>query len=204
MKQNREESLTLEILQAVEADSDMTQRRLADGMGVALGLANSYLRRCTRKGLVKIKQAPANRYLYYLTPQGFAEKSRLTGKYFAYSLNFYRSASESVARSLGWAAERSLNRITLGGVSELAEIASVRAHDFSIDIVGSFQPDSTIEQFIGKPVWTNVEDIPVASAVLFTSLTSGNSIYDQLATIYAADRIIVPDIVEHLLSDRGK
>ena len=88
MKQNREESLTLEILQAVEADSDMTQRRLADSMGVALGLANSYLRRCIRKGLVKIKQAPANRYLYYLTPKGFAEKSRLTGDYFAYSLNW--------------------------------------------------------------------------------------------------------------------
>jgi len=27
---------------------------------------------------MKIKQAPANRYVYYLTPKGFAEKSRLT------------------------------------------------------------------------------------------------------------------------------
>ena len=44
-------------------------------MGVALGLANSYLKRCIRKGFIKITEAPANRYLYYLTPQGFAEKA---------------------------------------------------------------------------------------------------------------------------------
>lgn len=68
MKHDREEALTLAILQAIEARSDMTQRHLADGMGVAIGLANSYLKRCVRKGLVKITQAPANRYLYYLTP----------------------------------------------------------------------------------------------------------------------------------------
>ena len=59
----------------------MTQRHLADRLGVALGLANSYLRRCARKGLIKITQAPDNRYLYYLTPQGFTEKTRLTARY---------------------------------------------------------------------------------------------------------------------------
>ena len=41
----REESLTLEILEAIEQRDDLTQRHLADQMGVALGLANSYLKR---------------------------------------------------------------------------------------------------------------------------------------------------------------
>ena len=41
MKPNRDEELTLEILQAIEARSDVTQRHLAAGMGAALGLANS-------------------------------------------------------------------------------------------------------------------------------------------------------------------
>ncbi|MFT4561422.1 MAG: hypothetical protein ACI9BW_001163 [Gammaproteobacteria bacterium] len=100
MKQNCEESLALEILEAVEVDSDMTQLRLAGSMGVALDVANSYLLHCVRKGLVKIKQAPANRYLFYLTLNGFPEKSRLTGDYLAYSLNFYRTASESVANDI--------------------------------------------------------------------------------------------------------
>jgi Mn-dependent DtxR family transcriptional regulator len=69
----KENSMTLELLEAIEEKSDVTQRRLARELGVALGLANSYLKRCERKGLVKIHKAPANRYLYYLTPKGFAE-----------------------------------------------------------------------------------------------------------------------------------
>ncbi len=81
MTHDREEALTLALLDAIEARSDLTQRHLADRLGVALGLANSYLKRCVRKGWVKITQTPINRYLYYLTlmPQGFSETSRLTG-----------------------------------------------------------------------------------------------------------------------------
>ena len=71
---HKQETLTLEILEAIEAQSDVTQRSMAKRMNVALGLANSYLKRCVRKGWVKIHQAPANRYLYYVTPAGFAEK----------------------------------------------------------------------------------------------------------------------------------
>jgi DNA-binding MarR family transcriptional regulator len=83
----KENSMTLELLEAIEEKSDVTQRRLARELGVALGLANSYLKRCERKGLVKIHKAPANRYLYYLTPKGFAEKSRLTAEYLSASFS---------------------------------------------------------------------------------------------------------------------
>ena len=79
-KQQREDARVLEVLDAVHQRSDLSQRHLARQMGVALGLANSYLKRCMRKGLIKISAAPANRYLYYLTPKGFSEKSRLTAR----------------------------------------------------------------------------------------------------------------------------
>jgi DNA-binding MarR family transcriptional regulator len=91
----KEEKLTLELLNAIDQRSDLSQRNLAQQMGIALGLTNSYLKRCARKGLVKVSEAPANRYLYYLTPKGFAEKARLTGRYLANSLTFYRQAGES-------------------------------------------------------------------------------------------------------------
>src|SRR4030065_10645 len=91
----KEDALTLEILDVIDRRNDVSQRHLARHLGVALGLANSYLKRCIRKGLVKVSQAPANRYLYYLTPQGFAEKSRLTAHSLNYSLYFYRKAGAS-------------------------------------------------------------------------------------------------------------
>jgi DNA-binding MarR family transcriptional regulator len=68
-------SIVLSVLTSVERDSAITQRKLAHDLGIALGLANAYLRRCVRKGLVKMRQVPINRYAYYLTPQGLAEKA---------------------------------------------------------------------------------------------------------------------------------
>ena len=97
-ERNREDALTLEILDVIDRQKDISQRQLASHLGVALGLANSYLKFCVRKGLIKVSQAPANRYLYCLTPSGFAEKSRLTAQYLSYSLSFYRKAGESCQR----------------------------------------------------------------------------------------------------------
>jgi hypothetical protein len=71
----------LGLLESVERDGAQSQRKLASDLGIALGLVNAYLKRCVKKGLLKIGQAPARRYAYYLTPHGFAEKSRLYASY---------------------------------------------------------------------------------------------------------------------------
>ena len=95
-KKQKENAATLSILEAIENKEDVTQSHIANRLDVALGLANLYLKRCANKGLIKITQAPANRYLYYLTPKGFSEKSRLTGEYLTSSFNFYRNAGDSL------------------------------------------------------------------------------------------------------------
>ena len=102
--------IVLGLLNSIERDSTITQRRLAGDLGIALGLANSYLRRCVRKGLIKMSQVPLNRYSYYLTPQGFAEKSRLTAEYLAVSFNFFRRARNDCAELFEQCAARATAR----------------------------------------------------------------------------------------------
>src|SRR6266481_4646965 len=135
-KENREEEHVLELLDVVGQRSDVSQRHLARHLGVALGLANSYLKRCLRKGFIKISEAPANRYLYYLTPKGFAEKSRLTAQYLSYSFMFYRKAGDSCMRLFARCKVQGWNQILLCGVSDLTEIATLRAVDAEITIIG--------------------------------------------------------------------
>ena len=94
----KKNDMTLGLLSAVEADSGITQRTLASELGVALGLTNSYFKKCIDKGLVKIQQVPANRYAYYLTPRGFSEKSRLTAEYLNSSFSFYRRAKNDLSK----------------------------------------------------------------------------------------------------------
>ena len=89
-------ALVLGVLSAVEQDSAVTQRGLSSDLGIALGLANAVLKRCVRKGLIKIANAPLNRYAYYLTPQGMAEKGRLTVEYLRVSFDLFRDALNSL------------------------------------------------------------------------------------------------------------
>src|SRR5215211_4772578 len=117
--------IMLGLLDSVDRNGAQSQRRLASELGIALGLVNSYLRRCMRKGLVKVRQAPARRYIYYLTPIGFAEKSRLTVEYLSYSFEFFRQAKRDCKVLLDGAKAQGLGRVALAGKSDLAEIASI-------------------------------------------------------------------------------
>lgn len=194
----KEDALTLELLEAIEDRSDLSQRHLADKMGVALGLANSYLRRCARKGLIKIQHAPANRYLYYLTPKGFAEKSRLTGEYLSSSFDFYRKASQAYISIFEECRIQQAGGVCLCGMSELAEIASLRAREFNIDIASIFEPFATVETFLGKPVYKEVDKVPESDAYIFTALNLPEEVYTQLADVVDQKRIFVPDFLNYI------
>ncbi|MBI1733476.1 MAG: winged helix-turn-helix transcriptional regulator [Gammaproteobacteria bacterium] len=191
----REEALTLELLQAIEQRSDVTQRRLADRLGVALGLANSYLKRCVRKGWVKVSQAPANRYLYYLTPKGFAEKSRLTGEYLRQSFQFYRAAGSSLRDVLDTCSRAGSRRLVLFGVSELAEIAMLRVREYPLQVIGIFDPDCTQGRFLSLVVWRNAEEIGAADGAIITSLSASRSMCDLATKRFGAARVWVPAIL---------
>jgi len=169
--EDKEDALTLEILETIENDSAVTQRHLATNMGVALGLANSYLRRCARKGLIKVHQAPANRYLYYLTPKGFAEKSRLTAKYLSSSFEFYRRAGDACRTVFNRCRERGWRRVVLCGYSELTEIALLRAQEEpDIEVIGIYDPKQKVDIRFGLPVWKDFKEIAEHDALVLTTL----------------------------------
>lgn len=191
----REEKLTLDLLNAIEQRSDLSQRHLARQMGVALGLTNSYLKRCARKGLVKVSEAPANRYLYYLTPKGFAEKARLTGQYLANSLTFYRHAGESCTEIFQACKINNQERILLFGISELAEIALIRALDAEVEIIGVYDPDSTLQTFFTKPVWTDFGEIEAFDICLLTNINSPYEAYKMLSSKIDKENIGVPGVL---------
>ena len=192
---NKKESLTLEILETIDNQSNLTQRRLADRLGVALGLANSYLKRCVRKGLIKIEQAPANRYLYYLTPSGFAEKSRLTAEYLSTSFDFYRRASASCTQVFRKCSESHYQSVLLCGISELAEIASLRAKEQNIIIVGFLDREIDKTEFIGLPVWKSLNETNDFDACVITSIKTNSELINYIEQQVDSEKILVPEIL---------
>ena len=145
----------LEILTAIEEGLPLTQRALAERLGVALGLCNLYLKRLARKGCIKIvefprKPAARKRLRYLLTPRGMAEKTRLTYEHMAYSLDLYRRARRTLRRALGGLADGGAKRIALCGTGEAAEVAYLTLKELGIEPVGVFAPGGGL--FLGYPV----------------------------------------------------
>jgi DNA-binding MarR family transcriptional regulator len=193
---SKEQRLTLELLDAIERRGDISQRHLASQMGVALGLANSYLKRCAKKGLVKIREAPANRYFYYLTPKGFAEKSRLTAHFLSDSLTFYRQSAESLNDLFSHCQGRGWSRLVLCGVSDLTEIAMLRVAETDLRIIAVFEPFDSACEFLGRPIYQQWSDCPSADAYVITGLQDPlNIVNDMVANVGDQDRVLVPRVL---------
>lgn len=132
--QSNDAEMMRNVLSLIESDNAITQRKLSGELGIALGLANSYIRRCVRKGLVKVSEAPMRRYAYYLTPRGFAEKSRLTAQYLAHSLSFFGKARADCRAALVRIDELGCRSVVIFGAGELAEIAGITAGEIGLPI----------------------------------------------------------------------
>ncbi|MGB7258134.1 MAG: winged helix-turn-helix transcriptional regulator, partial [Pseudolabrys sp.] len=148
--------IMLGLLDSVERGGQ-SQRRLAVELGVALGLVNAYLKRCINKGLIKVSEIPARRYAYYLTPQGFAEKSRLTAEYLSYSLEFFRKAKGDCRAILQTAEQLGFRRVVLAGKSDLAEIAAICALETGIEIVAVVDANAGDTKFVGRPLLASLD-----------------------------------------------
>ena len=105
----------LSLLEAVEQDGHVTQRRLASKLGIAVGLTNIYLKRLVRKGFIKCINLQSNRLLYLITPSGVSEKARLTYEYMEYSIRLYRDARARVRTVLEPLLGRSSIRVAIYG-----------------------------------------------------------------------------------------
>jgi len=188
--------ILLDLLNSVERDGGQSQRRLASELGIALGLVNAYLRRCVKKGLVKATAAPARRYVYYLTPQGFAEKSRLTVEYLSVSFSFFRRAKAECGAVFHSAAERGFHRVALAGISDLAEIAMICALDTGVKVVAVIDDRSALTSFIGVPVAASFDAVAEnCDAVLITDPQRAAEFTQLAGARFNADCILTPKLL---------
>ena len=194
--------IMLGLLESVERDGGQSQRRLASDLGIALGLVNAYMKRCVKKGLLKAGNAPARRYFYYLTPQGFAEKSRLTVEYLSYSLGFFRQAKIDCAAILQEAQSRDFLRVVLTGKSDLSEIIAICAMDTGVSIVAVVDGSFEAGKFIGRPLCASFDDVGTPfDAVVVSDLISTRRAWQEAVTRFGTNRVLVPALLEERLRE---
>ncbi len=123
-----EELRTLTIFNTVESSPEINQRQLAQEWDISLGLTNTYFQRVLKKGWVRAKQVKARRWLYFLTPQGALEKSRLSLSYMHRTLDSFRELKRKGDEHLRFLSKKGVRGIHLCGEEDLIEVLS---HFFS-------------------------------------------------------------------------
>ena len=158
----------LQLLEALEQESSVTQRTLATRLGIALGLTNLYLKRLTRKGYVKCATVSPNRLIYSLTPKGMARKARLTYEFMKYSLDFYRDARQHLRRSLVQSVAQR-KRVAIYGTGDAAELVFLLIRDMGLELVAVFGLEQD-GQFLGLPIREVADHVSVDYDVLVVAV----------------------------------
>lgn len=103
----------LNVLRLLESQPHLSQRDLADALGVSLGKVNYCVRALVGKGFVKINNFRRSRnklgYAYLLTPTGLEAKAKLARSFLARKQCEYdtlRSEIERLQKEIAQAGER--------------------------------------------------------------------------------------------------
>ena len=98
--QQLQEDTHFRVLGLLEHNPDLSQRELAQVLGVSLGGVNYSLRALADCGMVKIQNFKRSEkklaYAYVLTPRGLAEKTRLTADFLKRKLEEYEALKAEI------------------------------------------------------------------------------------------------------------
>ena len=90
-----QEDTYFRVLRMLQGNPDMTQREIAEKLGISTSGLNYCLKALIDKGWVKVQNFSPSKnkfsYIYVLTPQGIAEKAVLTGRFLKRKLQEYET-----------------------------------------------------------------------------------------------------------------
>lgn len=178
---NQDDQRALLLMHELEDGTPLSQREIAGRLGIALGLVNAYLKTLAHKGFIQIKAYPRNRYAYLLTPEGFAEKSRLAYQHVTQFHRLFRTARQDSSTIFSRLREQGVSEVAFCGVDEFTEIAYLSLCDIGLDLVAVYDNSQVGVNFFGRTVQSLHNDKPLVNIpIVITSLRLADSYRKEL------------------------
>ncbi|MFW6270253.1 MAG: winged helix-turn-helix transcriptional regulator [Bacillota bacterium] len=111
-----------DVLTILDKNNDISQRELAKKAGVSLGTVNSLVKKCVKKGLLKIERLNSRNLRYILTPAGMKEKMKKTLSYVKRSYKAIVQLQEEVCQLAREKKEQNREIWLLGDKDEIYEL----------------------------------------------------------------------------------
>jgi len=179
--ENHDSYKSLLLLDEISKGEDLSQRDLSKKLNIALGLVNSYIKNLISKGYITIKNIPSRRYTYYLTPKGFAEKSRLTYDLLHDYTRIFQEARRDFRGLFSALIENDIKDVVFAGIDEVTEIAYLSHQEVDINLVGVVDDIKTEGNFFKMNV-KPLDDIGSIDydVIIITTYLRRNSVYKNL------------------------
>ena len=145
----KRKSSELDFLTSLEEGKEVTQKGISNRISVSIGFVNALIKKFVKKGIIKVQQAPYKRFVYYLTPEGFSQKSKLVLDYLTDSLSLFRSMRKEFNEIFS---NNLKCQFIIFGISEISEIAILSANEISADIVAVIDPYTHKKTYFNIPV----------------------------------------------------
>ncbi len=185
----------MDLLATLERGEPVTQLALSKRLSVSVGLVNALLKRAARKGQAKAMAVPPRRWAYYLTPKGFAEKSRLVAAYLDRSLAFFREARAEYAELFIGLRDLGIRNVALVGRGELAEIAILAAIEAGIEIAGLLDSETNSERIYGLRVLRHANELDASTVLVITDSREPQAAFDKARAQHRTRRIESPPLL---------
>ena len=141
----------LRLMEEMQSTPEVSQRHLAYRLGIALGVANLLLRNLGKKGYISATRLGWKRWVYVITPAGFARKVQLTLAYVNRFMDHYQRVRAMLRQELGALTLNVESRIAIYGTTELTELVYLALRDMGITEIDVFDRESR-RVFLGTPV----------------------------------------------------
>ena len=172
-KEKADQEVMVNLLTRLAEEPTVTQRTLAGEMGIAVGMMNNYIKSSISKGYLRAKQVSPRRWAYFVTPKGFAEKSRMVVSHLSSSLTFFRTIRLQLERLFELCAEKDISNIALVGEGDVADMAFLVKQEKMTLELKSLQ-----------------DDLSSYEAILITDVMNPQGAYDLLKQRYLDSKIL--------------
>ena len=128
VSENLKKIKKINFLSELEKKEIISQNVISKKIFVSLGMVNALLKKAISKGFVKAKSAPYKRYIYYLTKQGFTEKSNLVREYLEDSLSFFKKTKLLYSEIFKKIKNKNIYIVGEGDLVDVSKLAAIEAN----------------------------------------------------------------------------
>lgn len=189
----------LNFLQELEKNPVVSQRELSNKFGIALGMTNACLRKMVQRGWIRVRGVNHRKIGYYLTPKGFAEKTRLTLHLISWAIRHYSALKNLMKKRFSELQGAGIGRVVFYGVSDEMEVAYTTLQASNLKLVGIVEDE---ERIVRKAIFgfelkgVNEVGILKPDAILITSLSGLEEKMETLKRYLDTDKVKIMFLYE--------